>query len=138
MVAVVVVLVRDPGSPDPVPVAAPTPVTTSASPAVPSSSAPAPAPSTTAPPTFDRTQLSIDDPTSDWVVADKARPLTPLDYAPADLVPIGGHELPAAAARGVAGMVAAAAAGGPAPNVGRAHPPFDSQVNTVPNQGARF
>jgi zinc D-Ala-D-Ala carboxypeptidase len=120
-----------------VPVADPAPVTTSASPAVPSS-APAPAPTTTAPPTFDRTQLSIDDPASDWVVADKARPLTPLDYAPVDLVPIGGHELRAEAARAMRDMFAAAAAEGLTLNVQSAYRSYDYQVNTFRNQVARF
>lgn len=34
---------------------------------------------------FDKTQFSLDDPTSPWVVANKQRPLNPLDYAPSDL-----------------------------------------------------
>lgn len=37
-------------------------------------------------PTFDREALSIDDPASVWVVVNKLRPLSPIDYAPADLV----------------------------------------------------
>jgi zinc D-Ala-D-Ala carboxypeptidase len=34
---------------------------------------------------FDKTQFSLDDPTSPWVVANKQRPLNPIDYAPNDL-----------------------------------------------------
>lgn len=34
---------------------------------------------------FDKTQFSIDDPTSPWVVANKQRPLNPIDYTPPDL-----------------------------------------------------
>jgi D-alanyl-D-alanine carboxypeptidase len=130
-----VVLVRDRGTSDPAPVAAPSPVT-AATPTVPSTSAPAP--SAPAPPPFDRAQLSIDDPTSTWVVVDKARPLTPLDYAPADLVPIGGHELRAEAARAMQDMFAAAAAEGLTLSVQSAYRSYDYQVNTFRNQIARF
>lgn len=35
--------------------------------------------------TFDKTQFSIDDPASPWVVANKQRQLNPIDYKPADL-----------------------------------------------------
>ena len=42
---------------------------------------PAPTPS----PAFDRDARSIDDPASLWVVANKLRPLQPLDFAPGDL-----------------------------------------------------
>lgn len=34
---------------------------------------------------FDKTQFSIDDPASPWIVANKQRPLNPTDYAPNDL-----------------------------------------------------
>jgi D-alanyl-D-alanine carboxypeptidase len=37
-------------------------------------------------PRFDKTARSIDDPMSIWVVADKLRPLNPLDFVPTDLV----------------------------------------------------
>ena len=98
------------------------------------------APATTSPaePTFDRAQLSIDDPASIWAVVDKARPLAPLDYAPADLVPIGGHELRAEAARAMTDMFAAAAAEGLTLNVQSAYRSYDYQVNTFRNQVARF
>lgn len=35
---------------------------------------------------FDKTLHSTDDPSSIWVVSNKARPLDPIDYAPSDLV----------------------------------------------------
>ena len=64
-------------------------------------------------PTFDRAQLSVDDPASAWVVVDKARPLSPIDYAPADLVDVGGGRLlRAEAAQALDQMIAGAAAGG--------------------------
>ena len=37
---------------------------------------------------FDRAARSTDDPASLWVVVNKQRPLTPLDYVPADLVDV--------------------------------------------------
>lgn len=37
-------------------------------------------------PPFDKTAHSIDDPASIWVVADKLRPLNPIDFTPSDLV----------------------------------------------------
>jgi D-alanyl-D-alanine carboxypeptidase len=39
-------------------------------------------------PVFDKAALSIDDPASLWVVSDKLRPLSPVDYAPTDLVTV--------------------------------------------------
>lgn len=56
---------------------------------VPTQSTPAavsPRPTPTPKPTFDATTFSIDDPDSIWIVADKLRPLDPLDYVPSDLV----------------------------------------------------
>ena len=72
------------------------------------------------------------------MVVDKARPLTPLDYAPADLVPIGGHELRAEAASAMQDMFAAAAAEGLTLTVQSAYRSYDYQVNTFRNQVARF
>ncbi|MHA6693801.1 M15 family metallopeptidase [Homoserinimonas sp. A520] len=50
---------------------------------------PTPTPTATptpTPPPFDKTALSIDDPMSIWVVADKLRPLNPLNFRAPDLV----------------------------------------------------
>lgn len=47
---------------------------------------PSPTPTASPTPTFDASRLSIDDPTSLWVVVNKLRPLNPSDYAPSDLV----------------------------------------------------
>jgi D-alanyl-D-alanine carboxypeptidase len=41
-----------------------------------------PTPSATPTPTFDKSQFSIDDPASLWVVVNKTRPLNPINYAP--------------------------------------------------------
>jgi len=45
-------------------------------------------PPTPAAPAFDKSAMSIDDPASLWVVSDKLRPLSPIDYVPSDLVTI--------------------------------------------------
>jgi D-alanyl-D-alanine carboxypeptidase len=115
------------------------PAATSSS--APATSAPAPAPVTSSPaePTFDRTKLSITDPTSPWVVVDKARPLAPLDYAPTDLVPVaGGYELRAEAAQAMSDMLAAAAAQGLSLSVQSAYRSYDRQVGVFRNQVSRF
>lgn len=84
--------------------------------------APEPAPEPVAPsepaepaePEFDRTQHSIDDPSSVWVVSNKLRPLNPIDWVPEDLVmPDGitsrnGQPLRAEAAASAAAMLEAA------------------------------
>ncbi len=43
-------------------------------------------------PAFDKTKYSYDDPTSIWVVSNKQRPLNPKNYAPSDLVSVGGGQ----------------------------------------------
>jgi zinc D-Ala-D-Ala carboxypeptidase len=97
---------------------------------------PAPAP---APPTFDRTQLSIDDPASAWVVVDKARPLSPIDHAPTDLVDVGGGRLMRAeAAQALRELIAAAAAEGLTLSIESAYRSYDHQVGVFRNQVARF
>lgn len=50
------------------------------------SSTPSPTPTPTPTPTFDAGAQSINDPNSYWVVADKLRPLNPVDWEPPDLV----------------------------------------------------
>ncbi|WP_233265675.1 M15 family metallopeptidase [Leifsonia sp. AG29] len=44
-----------------------------------------PTPTASPTPAFDRYASSVSDPRSPWVVVNKQRPLSPLDYAPADL-----------------------------------------------------
>lgn len=77
------------------------------------SSAPASPPVDKAKSFFDKRALSIDDPNSLWVVADKLRPLNPLDYVPPDLVGAavpGDATMRAEAASAMEGMFAAATA----------------------------
>jgi len=82
--------------------------------AIPSAS-PTPTPIPT--PTFNKHALSIDDPNSIWVVADKLRPLNPQDYVPPDLVAtpvphLNPSTLRKAAADAIVTMFAAAKAEG--------------------------
>ncbi len=64
------------------------PATSSATAHARRSATPRPTPTPTPTPTFDKSQLSIDDPTSIWVVVNKLRPLNPRDYVPPDLVQV--------------------------------------------------
>ena len=139
VVAGVLLVVRHDGSAGTADAAPSTAAAPTSEPA-PTTAAPTPAaPSAPAPPTFDRAQLSIDDPASAWVVVNKARPLAPLDFAPADLVDIGGgRQLRAEAAQAMADMIAAAAAEGLTITVQSAYRSYDHQVGTFTQQVARF
>jgi len=44
------------------------------------------------PPAFNKKAHRINDPSSIWVVVNKTRPLSPLNYAPGDLVPVGNNQ----------------------------------------------
>lgn len=74
-------------TPSPAPVALPTSSPTASRTPTPTAT-PAPAPTPTPTPTFDAAAQSIDDPNSYWVVADKLRPLNPVDWEPPDLVEV--------------------------------------------------
>ncbi|WP_255461186.1 M15 family metallopeptidase [Glaciihabitans sp. INWT7] len=72
---------------------------------------------TPTPPGFDKAALSIDDPNSIWVVADKLRPLNPLTFVPPDLIEtpvqhLNPPTLRAEAANAIVTMFAAAKAEG--------------------------
>lgn len=85
---------------------------TSETPAAPAPSEPAPEAS------FDKAALSVDDPNSLWVVSNKQRPLSPIDFAPADLVATAGVDnefaqpLREQAARAAEKLIGAAAEAG--------------------------
>ncbi|NYJ05646.1 M15 family metallopeptidase [Petropleomorpha daqingensis] len=96
-------------------------------------------PSPTGPPPFDRTQNSIDEANSIWVVVDKLRPLNPIDYAPADLVDVGnGHQMRAEAAAALHQMFADAAAQGLRLDVDSAYRSYVYQQNTFASGVARL
>lgn len=78
-----------------------------ASPAAPSPAPSTPAASTPAPtPTFDRSAHSTTDATSPWVVVNKTHPITPADYAPAQLTKVAGEVVSAAAAPDLEALLA--------------------------------
>jgi zinc D-Ala-D-Ala carboxypeptidase len=61
------------------------------------------------PPTFNKSAYSLSDPTSIWVVSNKQRPLSPLNYVPSDLTNVGnGQRLRAEAASSLQTMMQAA------------------------------
>ena len=132
------VVLRDVRDPSPAADAAGSTAASTTAPPSPAATTPAPPPPP-APPSFDRAQLSISDPASIWVVVDKARPLNPLDYAPTDLVPVGGgRELRAEAAQALGDMFAAAAAEGLTLTLESAYRSYDYQVGVFDAQVARF
>lgn len=59
-------------------------------------------------PAFNKTKYSVDDSVSIWVIANKQRPLSPLNYAPADLAYIGGQQLRSEAVSALQNMIQAA------------------------------
>lgn len=85
---------------------------------------------------FDKDRYSIDDPLSLWVVNDKLRPLTPLNYAPPDLVraPVRHISTPLMrppAADAIVTMFAAAAdEGAGAMQIQNSYRSYNTQVNT--------
>jgi D-alanyl-D-alanine carboxypeptidase len=116
------------------------PSSTSTAAAAPSQTAAAPTPSA---PTFDRTQFSLDDPNSLWVISNKHRPLNPADFAPGDLsMPAGvpnefSQPLREAAARGVEAMHADAAAAGINFGIISAYRDYNTQVSLYNRYVAR-
>lgn len=57
---------------------------------------------------FDKTTYSTDDPNSIWVVSNKKRPLSPINYAPTDLVSVGSQRLRTEAATNLQQLLTAA------------------------------
>ena len=78
---------------------------------------------------FDKTQYSLDDPASLWVVVNKQRPLQPKTYAPNDLTSIGGgRQLRRAAAEALPQMLADAKAAGYTVTAASAYRTYERQV----------
>jgi zinc D-Ala-D-Ala carboxypeptidase len=75
-----------------------------------------PTPTPTPTPTFNKQALSIDDPSSLWIVVNKLRPLNPISYAPplvnVTIAHVYGYQMQAPAAAALAQMTAALAAAG--------------------------
>lgn len=88
--------------------------------------APAPTPAA-----FDKSQHSLSDPASIWVVANKQRPLQPLEYAPSDLTDVGdGHRMRAEAASAFAKLQSSASAAGHVLTVESGYRSYNTQVAT--------
>ena len=68
--------------------------------------------STPQPAGFDKNKYSHDDPASMWTVVNKTRPLNPKDYAPSDLVSIGGQQIRKEAASALTKLIADAKTAG--------------------------
>jgi D-alanyl-D-alanine carboxypeptidase len=94
-------------------------------------------------PTFDRTQLSLDDPNALWVISNKHRPLNPADFAPSDLsMPVGvpnefTQPLREAAARAVEAMYTDAVAQGVNFGIISAYRDYGTQVSLYNSYVAR-
>ena len=90
-------------------------------------------PGPTAAPGLDTSFYSIDDPTSLWIVVNKARPLNPIDYVPPDLavlspIPGGGSQrLRAEAADALKVLYSAAKAAGVPFSIGTAYRSYGDQ-----------
>ncbi|MGO1538400.1 MAG: M15 family metallopeptidase [Leucobacter sp.] len=94
-------------------------------------------------PEFNRSQHSLDDPTSIWVVSNKLRPLDPSDFAPEDLVMPENvsnefaQPLREPAARAVEDFVAAASEAGHSVWIISAYRDYSTQVGLYNNYVAR-
>lgn len=92
---------------------------------------PAPTPTPTKPTTFDKSQRSLTDPASIWVVANKVRPLQPKEYAPSDLVSVGnGHQMRAEAAAAFIKLKSSAGSAGHAISAQSGYRSYNTQVAT--------
>jgi D-alanyl-D-alanine carboxypeptidase len=95
---------------------------------------PIPIPTPTPTPTFDKAALSIDDPASIWVVANKSRALNPRTFVPPDLVypdvpNINGQPMRQATADAIVAMFAAGSSeAGLQFSVQSAYRSYDTQV----------
>ncbi len=93
--------------------------------------------STTAKPaeTFDKSQYSLTDPTSPWVIVNKKHPLNPKTYAPADLTAVGnGQFMRAEAAQALTRLVADARAAGYTLTPASGYRSYDTQVSVYNNE----
>ncbi|WP_427870857.1 M15 family metallopeptidase [Leucobacter luti] len=95
------------------------------------------------PPAFDKAAHSIDDPMSIWVVGNKMRPFTPVDFEPSDLVATqgvanqNGQPLREVAARATEQFIAGAAAAGYQVQIISAYRPYSMQVGLYNGYVAR-
>jgi len=99
------------------------------------SSASSSQPGQTQEPAFDKTQHSIDDPGSIWVVVNKTRPLKPIEYAPTDLTAVGNGQLMRKEAAGaLASLIAGAKAQGLTIAADSGYRSYATQVSVYNNE----
>lgn len=88
-------------------------------------------PDAPAPAAFDKSQYSLSEATSMWVVANKLRPLQPIEYAPSDLTGVGnGHRMRSEAAGAFVKMQSSANAAGHAITAQSSYRSYNTQVAT--------
>lgn len=88
---------------------------------------------------FSKSAYSTDDPDSMWVVANKQRPLNPKNYAPNDLVSVGGgQQLREVAASAFIELQAAAQAAGLSIKPLSGYRSYDTQVRVYGNEVASY
>jgi D-alanyl-D-alanine carboxypeptidase len=88
---------------------------------------------------FNKTQYSLDDPASIWVVVDKQRPLNPKSYTPNDLTGIGsGQYLRSAAASAYQALVNDAKTAGFTLVSESGYRSYDTQVSVYGNEVKNF
>lgn len=84
---------------------------------------------------FDKTQYSIDNPSSIWIVANKKRPLNPASYAPNDLVNVtGGQQLRSEAATNLRQLITTAKNEGLAINPLSGYRSYTTQQSVYANE----
>lgn len=87
------------------------------------------------PASFDKNKYSRDEATSIWVVVNKKRPLNPKDYAPNDLVAVGGgQQMRKEAATALGQLVAAAKTEGLTINPLSGYRSYNTQVSVYNNE----
>lgn len=90
-------------------------------------------------PEFDKNKYSIEDVKSNWVVVNKTRPLDPVNYAPDDLVGVGGGQLlRKEAAAALETLIAGAKAEGLIINPLSGYRSYNTQVSVYNNEVRRY
>ncbi|CAN5416114.1 D-Ala-D-Ala carboxypeptidase VanY [soil metagenome] len=94
---------------------------------------------TTAAPSFNKKLNSTDSPASIWVVVNKKRPLKPLSYSPADLVPVGNNQTMRSEAAGALGiLIAVAKSQGLSIKALSGYRSYDDQTTVYNNEVANY
>jgi D-alanyl-D-alanine carboxypeptidase len=88
---------------------------------------------------FDKKQYSPTKPSSPWVIVNKSHPLSPIDYAPADLTTVGyGQYMAAPAAQALEAMLDGAKAAGYTVTPASGYRSYQTQVHVYANEVNSF